>query len=195
MRPQLLRRAGEPAAEGDDRVATNVALPEIIVAGRSEAGRLLTSSSRGSVRYIISIGDTLESLPDGYQEHAARKLRLVFDDVEALTRADAGRMPPSREDVERLIEFCRRVDGTTLVHCSAGVSRSGAAAYILGCVLLGPGRESEAMARVIQIKPSVFPNRRMIWLADAILARDGAMIAAFRESFGRMYVQDFVLDE
>jgi predicted protein tyrosine phosphatase len=169
--------------------------PEIIVASRSEAGRILCSSIRGGIRHIVSIGDALESPPEGYREHPACKLRLVFDDVEEPAHAPAGCVAPGREDIERLIAFCRCVDGLTLVHCSAGVSRSGAAAYVLACVVMGPGREAEAMAHVIQIKPSVFPNRRMVWLADAILARGGAMIAGYRASFGQMYLQDFVLNE
>jgi predicted protein tyrosine phosphatase len=171
------------------------ALPDIVIAGRSEAGRILTSPRSGAIRFVVSIGDTLESPPDGYQEHPASKLRLVFDDVEEIALAEGGRLAPSRNDMARLVAFCQRVDGPALVHCSAGVSRSGAAGYILACVLMGPGREAEAMAHVIQAKPSVFPNRRMIWLADSILGRGGAMIAAYREAFGSMYLREFVLDE
>jgi predicted protein tyrosine phosphatase len=168
---------------------------DILVAGWIEAGRILRSPGGAAIRYVISIGDALESPPDGYHEHGATKLRLVFDDIEQPVEPGSARVAPTREDIERLIAFCRCVDGPTLVHCSAGVSRSGAAAYILACVILGPGREAEALAHVIQIKPSVFPNRRMIWLADAILGRAGAMIRAYRASFGRMYSDEFTLDE
>ena len=171
------------------------ALVDILIAGWSEAGRILRSSGGAAIRYVISIGDALEGPPDGYREHGATKLRLIFDDIEEPAPAGEARVAPSRDDVERLIAFCRGVDGATLIHCSAGVSRSGAAAYILACVMLGPGREAEALAHVIQIKPSVFPNRRMIWLADAILGRDGAMITAHRESFGRMYTGEVTRDD
>ncbi|HYU25906.1 MAG TPA: hypothetical protein VEO74_11925, partial [Thermoanaerobaculia bacterium] len=40
------------------------------------------------------------------------------------------------------------------------------------------GREEEAMARVLAAREFAIPNRRMIALADELLAREGRLIAA-----------------
>ncbi|MCP4248765.1 MAG: protein tyrosine phosphatase, partial [bacterium] len=57
-------------------------------------------------------------------------LRLTFDDINSPL---PGHVPPSPDDLERLIAFGRswNGNGTVISHCFAGVSRSSAAALIL----------------------------------------------------------------
>ena len=43
---------------------------------------------------------------------------------------------------------------------------------------LGQGREDEAMRRVIAQRPYAIPNRRMVALADNLLALDGRLLQA-----------------
>lgn len=107
--------------------------------------------------------------------HIARRVRLVFED--ATSQAEGG---PSERDVERLIAFARVVDptqGKILVHCQAGISRSSAAAMIVLAVVLGPGREDEALAHVRRTHAHVRPNRRMLELGDALLRAEGRLLA------------------
>jgi predicted protein tyrosine phosphatase len=42
----------------------------------------------------------------------------------------------------------------------------------------GPGREQEAMERVLSQRPVAVPNRRMIELADRLLDRGGRLVEA-----------------
>ena len=63
-----------------------------------------------------------------------------------------------------------------LCDCEAGVSRSSAAALIMYACWLGPGREREAMERVLAQRPVAVPNRRMVGLADRLLDRGGCLI-------------------
>ena len=65
-----------------------------------------------------------------------------------------------------------------LVHCWAGISRSTAAAYIMACDRLGPGKEGLVAKRLRAASPTATPNPLMIRLADEALARDGAMSRA-----------------
>ncbi len=55
--------------------------------------------------------------------------------------------------------------------------RSSAAALIMYACWLGPGREHEAMMRVLQQLPIAVPNRRMAEIADRLLAREGRLLA------------------
>jgi len=104
-----------------------------------------------------------------------RKLRLLFADVEV---EESG---PSEDDISRIIklaESLKPVGGKVLIQCGAGISRSAAAALIMYACWLDPGRECEAMERVLKQRPIARPNRRMVMLADRILGREGRLIDA-----------------
>jgi predicted protein tyrosine phosphatase len=87
------------------------------------------------------------------------------------------------EHVDAIVGFGARVQAHAgarlIVHCHHGQSRSPAALFVLLAVALGPGREAEAFARP-------WPNRRLILVADARLARAGALVReldGYRERF------------
>jgi predicted protein tyrosine phosphatase len=146
----------------------------IAIASRLEAGEILRSPRRcADLTYLVSIGDPHDELPVGY--HAfGRKVRLLIADV--LTDEGAG-----DDDVRRIIglaESLRDDIGTVLVHCEAGVSRSSATALIMYACWLGPGREGEAMARVLAQRPIAAPNRRMVEIGDRLLGREGRLVEA-----------------
>jgi predicted protein tyrosine phosphatase len=147
---------------------------KIEVVSRLEAGQILSSPVRcADITYVISIGDANDPLPEGY-ENAERKVRLLIADVVT----DEG---ATEEDVRRIIQLAeelRSKSGTLLIHCEAGVSRSTATALIMYACWLGRGREVEAMERVIAKRPFAIPNRRMVALADRLLALDGCLLKA-----------------
>ena len=147
---------------------------KIQVQSRLEAGEILCSPDRcAEITYLVSIGDGDDPLPKGY-ENAARRLRWLIADVvteEGATEADIRR-------ILNLAEELRSESGTILIHCEAGISRSTATALIIYACWLGRGREDEAMRRVIAQRPFSSPNRRMVALADQLLALDGRLLKA-----------------
>jgi predicted protein tyrosine phosphatase len=150
----------------------------IEVASRYEAGDILSSPERcAEVMYLISIGDVQDALPLGY-DNANRKLRLLVADV--VTELGA-----TEQDIRQIIslaEELRASAGRVLIHCEAGVSRSSAAALIMYACWLGPGREREAMMRVLAQRPIAVPNRRMVELADKLLDRRGRLVEVLYEA-------------
>lgn len=148
-------------------------VPELIieVASRAEASDILNSLRSSEVTYLVSIGDLQDELPAGYN-NVPHKLRLLIADV--LTELGA-----TEEDVRQIIRLAEGLQsetGRVLIHCEAGVSRSTAAALIMYAYWLGPGREREAMERVLAQRPVAFPNRRMVELADRLLVRGGRLV-------------------
>ena len=150
----------------------------ILVTGRSEAGRILSSpSKRSGIRYVISIGSADEPPPAGLT-FVTTRLRLLFEDE--VSEARGG---PTEEDVRRIIAFSARVDlatGRLLVHCQAGVSRSAAAATIVLAAQLGAGCERELAAFMRRRFPLCRPNARMLAVADDLLQREGALMEPWR---------------
>ncbi len=148
-------------------------VPELTIeiASRHEAGDILSSSHRcAEVTCLVSIGDPHDELPAGY-ENVRHKLRLLVADV--VTELGA-----TEEDVRQIIQLAedlRSGTGRILVHCEAGISRSSAAALIMYACWLGPGREREALGRVLTQRPIAIPNRRMVALADRLLDRRGRL--------------------
>ena len=151
--------------------------PTIEVASRYEAGDVLSSPERcAEVTYLLSIGDVQDDLPLGYN-NVDSKLRLLVADVVT----DFG---ATEHDIQQIITLARQlrsITGRILIHCEAGVSRSTAAALIIYACWLGPGRELEAMERVLAQRPIAIPNRRMVALADRLLGRNGRLTLVLDE--------------
>ncbi len=147
---------------------------EIVICSREEAGQILCSPSRRKdVVLLVSIGESVDPAPAGFRNVSPR-LRFLFPD----TNGEAG---ATVDDIRRLIDTAQSFadkSGRVVIHCQAGISRSTAAATIFYAVLLGEGREDEAIARVIAARQFALPNRRMIRLADELLGREGRLIAA-----------------
>lgn len=126
--------------------------------------------------HLVSLGSpggpTAAPPPEGVEW-----LPLTFHDI--ATPRD-GLTLASTEQVDALIDLARRWDGVTplLVQCWAGVSRSPAAAYVIACARAAPGSERDIAAALRHAAPFATPNAHVIALADALLDRNGAMIAA-----------------
>ena len=148
--------------------------PEIIIASRTQAERLLISKSPGpTVRHMISIGAPGDPTPAGF-ELCATGLRLEFFD-------DTGERGPHPWHVEKVIDVAHKIQrksGNLLVHCEAGISRSSAAALTVFATWLGTGKEQEAVDQTYAAQPDAWPNSQFVELADELLGRDGALIAA-----------------
>ena len=110
-------------------------------------------------------------------------LFLGFNDI---VEPMDGMVPVSSAQVARFLDFVRLWDRShpMVVHCWAGISRSTAGGYVAACLLL-PEVDEVTIARTLRTRsPSATPNGRIVALADALLGRDGRMVAAIR-SIGR----------
>ncbi len=104
----------------------------------------------------------------------------LFVGVSDITDALDGHVLPDEAHVRRLLDFVRAWDRARplVIHCYAGISRSTAAAFIATCALR-PDRDEAEIARELRLaSPSATPNRRLVAVADAMLGRDGRMVAA-----------------
>ena len=153
---------------------------EIVARSLADANRDIKEMDEEQA--VVSIGSPKANTPEGFEPSNPLHLRLQFDDVTASSaKLHSGPVhPPEREHIEKLIERAEDLLETGFVycHCAAGISRSTAAAFILQCIRLPPGREREAMEAVLEDNPFAAPNRRMVKLADEILERDGDMLSA-----------------
>jgi predicted protein tyrosine phosphatase len=94
-----------------------------------------------------------------------------------------GKILPAEDHMRELIAFVGAWDQTRpmVIHCLAGISRSTAAAFITLCVARPERDEWEIALALRRASGSATPNARLVTLADAMLARDGRMIAAIAE--------------
>ncbi|HUB65677.1 MAG TPA: protein-tyrosine phosphatase family protein [Methylocella sp.] len=93
-----------------------------------------------------------------------------------------GHTLPNESHVENLLTFVRQWDQAAplLIHCWAGVSRSTAAAFIAACALRPEREEAEFAQAVRTHSPTATPNARLVAIADALLERNGRMVAAIK---------------
>jgi predicted protein tyrosine phosphatase len=115
----------------------------------------------------------------GAQQH----LKLTLHDID---EPQGELITPCESHVAELLEFAKHWDerDPMLIHCWAGISRSTAAAFIVLCSRNDPGREGEIARAMRHRAPHAQPNRLLVRHADALLAREGRMIAAV-DAMGR----------
>ncbi len=108
-----------------------------------------------------------------------RRLALRFHDIIEPTPE---RLAPSRADVERLLAFGRELAEQSashlLVHCHAGVSRSTASAALILAQAHPDRPAGEVLDAVARMRPRAWPNLRILEFGDALLGRNGEIIAA-----------------
>ena len=107
-------------------------------------------------------------------------LKLTMHDI---AMPMEGMKMPGQDQVEALIAFIKNWDRKKpmLVHCFAGVSRSTATAFTAQCILNPQTSELELAQALRDLSPTATPNPLIIAHADALLGRNGAMIAAIEE--------------
>ena len=130
--------------------------------------------------------------PGGFP--AERHLRLGVNDI---VDPAAGANPPAADHVERLLAFTRTWDGEAplLIHCWAGISRSMASAFTVLCDRLGPERETAIAQAMRRRAPHAAPNKLLVRHADALLGREGRMIAALDEMGPAQVMEEGVLTQ
>ncbi len=155
-------------------------MPRIHVCSLARLPQTVRETGASHVATLIS-AETSVPTPAGIA--AENHLFLGFNDI---IEPAEGLVPPAQIHVERLLDFATRWERTSpmVIHCYAGVSRSTAAAFIALCAL-GPALDEAELAQELRRRsPSATPNLRLVRFADALLARDGRMVAAI-EAIGR----------
>jgi len=157
-----------------------VSVPRIHVCPLSKVPETVRATGARSLVTLLDKG-TPVNRPSGIA--AERHLVVVLSDI--VVEVD-GHTLPSESHVENLLSFVRQWDQAAplLIHCWAGVSRSTAAAFITACALR-PHRDEAEIAQAVRTKsPTATPNSRLVTIADAMLGRNGRMVAAI-EKIGR----------
>ncbi len=100
-----------------------------------------------------------------------------------------GQQHPAEHHVRTILEYGTALQDEPvahlLIHCHMGISRSTATAVIL-MAQANPGREAEAFTHLEAIRPYSWPNSRMIAMADTMLDRKGALVAAMKDHHRHM---------
>lgn len=105
-------------------------------------------------------------------------LVLAFDDIEYQSKD--GRSAQEAH-IRSAVEFARNhKDNMLFVHCHAGQCRSPAMALAIIADRMGPGREAEAVDALKVVRRWATPNKWVVELADKVLCRNGALVAAIK---------------
>ncbi len=133
--------------------------------------------ARTGARHLVSAinADLIPATPKALSP--GNHLKLEMHDI---TEVQPGAMPPASEHVCELLDFVRGWDrqAPLLIHCYAGLSRSTAAAYITLCALNPRAPEATVARALRRASDTAVPNRLFVSLADAMLGREGRMLAA-----------------
>jgi predicted protein tyrosine phosphatase len=78
--------------------------------------------------------------------------------------------------IDRALAAARTAGARLFIHCHAGASRSTATAYLALVRQHGPAAAEAAFAELLAITNKPWPNRRIVALADAMLAARGRLL-------------------
>ena len=138
---------------------------------------------------MISIRDPESEVPEGLVEHPAKKLVMAFQDasIEAQEHyPDSFKLAPTPDDIRRIIEFAKEIDGPTLIHCEAGMSRSPAVALVVISSKTGPGTGDTRAIEELQKVTHCTPNNLIVGLADFVMGRGGTLFKAAQRAFPKL---------
>ena len=155
-------------------------MPTLHVCSLSRLHETVVATGASHLVTLINVGTPVER-PASIA--AERHLYLGMSDIVAPMDQH---VLPGEAHIRELLRFVQEWDrqAPLVIHCWAGISRSTAAAYIAACAL-GPARDEEAIAIALRLaSPSATPNAKLVSLADAVLGRNGRMVAAI-ERIGR----------
>jgi predicted protein tyrosine phosphatase len=152
----------------------------IYVCSMSKVGETIAATGARRLVTLLNAGTPFERPPAIVQ---ANHLFLPMNDI---VTENPDMVAPSSSHVETLLGFVRSWDRSTplVVNCFAGISRSTAAAYITAAALAPSRNEEELAATLRRLAPSATPNTLLVRHADALLGRQGRMIAAI-DAIGR----------
>jgi predicted protein tyrosine phosphatase len=159
-------------------MSTEISTPllpyRITICGLSE----LAEHADPGITHVVSILDPAWPDPNDFQHYPPhRRVVYRFDDV---VEVGLGYTAPTQSDVSAILDLGRELMNEPveqlLIHCHAGVSRSTATAAIL-MAQSNPGREPEVFVELERVRPRSWPNALMLRIADALLERNGALVA------------------
>lgn len=133
-----------------------------------------------AVSHLVTLINHDTKVPTPSSIPPDRHLKLAMNDI---CEAADGLVLPCEEHVADLVQFTLDWDrkAPLLIHCWAGISRSTAAAFISLCAL-NPKTDEFDLARALRLaSATAYPNRRLVSLGDAALARSGRMVRAVEE--------------
>jgi predicted protein tyrosine phosphatase len=147
----------------------------IIVCPLNVAPALVLSSKAS---HAISLLSPESAFPAFKTLPAERHLKLTLHDIAELS---PGMTAPGLTDAQKLIAFIESWDTVQpmLIHCWAGISRSTASAFTAMC-MLRKEPEDDLAWELRKASPSATPNPLLIYHVDALLGRNGRMIAAVK---------------
>jgi predicted protein tyrosine phosphatase len=149
-------------------------MPTLHVCALSRLTETVATTGARRLVTLINVGTPVTRPP------AIAEADHLFVGISDITDALDGHVLPDEVHVRRLLDFVRGWDRAQplVIHCYAGISRSTAAGFIAACALRPDRDEAEIARELREASPSATPNRRLVAVADALLGRDGRMVAA-----------------
>ena len=119
---------------------------------------------------IITIEDSRIEDPFRIESEHTKQLVLCMDDI-SVPLDDF--IEPQEKHILQALSFADRIgDGSLLIHCHAGISRSSAVALAIIAKKLGEGKEKDSVKILEKINPHSRPNKSIVWMTDEILLRN-----------------------
>ena len=134
---------------------------------------------------VITIENSNIENPLRVDPSPPEQLVLRFDDI---CEPIDDFIEPQEIHIQRALTFADKIgDGSLLIHCHAGISRSSAIGLAIIAKRLGKGKELESVDMLEKINPYSCPNKSVVLMTDAILGRN---MDLYNIAFDKMTLTD-----
>jgi len=121
--------------------------------------------------HLVSIRDNATSVVytaiDAVSKECLGMHAVLMHDLQAGEPLRDGEVLPTRDHIEPILEFAKGKDNMA-VHCTGGISRSSAVAFLIECQRTRSADEAAAI-----LDPKIhFPNRTIIVIGEKILGME-----------------------
>ena len=154
---------------------------DITIWSLGDIARAITEKRTGFNIVSIRSSDAPTGTYDDFEKHRHNYRDIIIECFDDLRFPEEGFITPSHEHIRRILKWAKGKERIA-VHCTAGISRSSAVAYLIACQRVSPKKAVKILDPAKHC-----PNKIVLEIGKEIF-KDESICTEYAEWFEKSYV-------